>query len=392
MTITIDSPARVRNATPFRELRGVDWLTNLLLLGALWSMYAVIRNLTGETQPVAISNASSLLEIESRVGIDIERAVQAAIDWPQALMAANTYYLLHFPLTLTVLCITFNRSRSNVFPIVRNSLIGCTAVALAIHLLIPMAPPRMLPGFVDAGADFGPNPYAIAGSESANQFAAMPSMHVAWAILAGYAIWHLSPRRTVRAMAALHPIITTFVVLVTGHHFVADAAIGAAIALVLLAISAGRSRRRRPACGIVISSATSARSSATSTAPTLTRKLGAKRRARQSDVAAQWPDGIERAEVPRSGAATVGLLRSGADRAASASEATERHGSCAGTRRRASGRPRPWSVCRRGELGEPGQTPHRIPVDPPRPSWLRVERSSTGRSGRGRYRRREASS
>jgi hypothetical protein len=49
----------------------------------------------------------------------------------------------------------------------------------AVHFFVPMAPPRMLPGFVDAGADFGPNPYAIVGSESANQFAAGPSMHLA---------------------------------------------------------------------------------------------------------------------------------------------------------------------------------------------------------------------
>lgn len=252
MTITIDSYAPGAHVAAHPDRRRTDWLTNLVLLAALWSFYAVVRNLTGETQFVAVGNASSLLEIESTVGLDVERAVQAAVDWPQAMMAANTYYLLHFPLTLMVLGVAFWRSRSHVFPIVRNSLIGCTAVALVVHLLVPMAPPRMLPGFVDAGAEFGPDPYALAGSESANQFAAMPSMHVAWAILAGYAIWRLSSHRVTRTAAAFHPIITTFVVIVTGHHFVADAAIGAAIAIAVLAISERCSREGVTPFGLIV--------------------------------------------------------------------------------------------------------------------------------------------
>ena len=109
-----------------------------------------------------------------------------------------------------------------------------------------MAPPRMLPGFVDAGAVFGPDPYAIAGSESANRFAAMPSMHAAWVILTGYAIWQLSTRHSLRAVAFLHPILTSFVVIVTGHHFVTDVAIGAAVATVFLGAAAGTLSKRRP--------------------------------------------------------------------------------------------------------------------------------------------------
>ncbi len=240
MTITVESftqPADAGLSTVPASRGRVDWLTNLSLLAALWSVYAIVRNLKGETELAALGNASRLLSVESALGIDIEQAVQAAIAWPQAMIAANTYYLLHFPLTLTVLGLAFWCRRSTVFPVVRNSIIGCTAVALVVHFVIPMAPPRMLPGFVDASSAFGPDPYALAGSESANQFAAMPSMHVAWAILVAYGVWQFSSRRVVRTAAVLHPIITTFVVIVTGHHFVTDAVIGAAIAVVTLVIS-----------------------------------------------------------------------------------------------------------------------------------------------------------
>jgi hypothetical protein len=223
------------------------------VLGALWFAYAAVRNFAGDTRQAALGNAARLLDVESAIGVDVERVLQSAIRWPEIFTAANTYYLLHFPLTLTVMVLAFWRRRTTVFPIVRNSLIGCTSVALLIHLLVPMAPPRMLPGFVDAGAAFGPDPYAIAGSESANQFAAMPSMHVAWAILVGYAIGHLCTNWIGRIVSILHPILTALVVIVTGHHFVSDVAIGAALALALLFLTSRISSHRRAADDAAVS-------------------------------------------------------------------------------------------------------------------------------------------
>ena len=255
MTLTIEAPSTSRNGSlvgrfgSFRRSltgrRHLDAPANMLLLGVLWFAYAAVRNLAGDTEQAALGNASRLLEVEATIGIDVERAFQSVIDWPQVFTAANTYYLLHFPLTLTVIVLAFWRSRTTVFPVVRNSLIGCTAVALVIHWLIPMAPPRMLPGFVDAGAAYGPDPYAIAGSENANQFAAMPSMHVAWAILAGYAIVHLSGGRLARVAGVVHPVLTGIVVIVTGHHFVSDVAIGAGLAIGFLLLTTRSARWSR---------------------------------------------------------------------------------------------------------------------------------------------------
>lgn len=245
MALTFDPPIAVSNHR--LHLRRLDAPAHVLLLAGLWFGYAAVRNLTNGTQHAAMDNASRLLDAESALGIDIEGGLQSALDFPQVFMAANTYYLVHFPLTLTVMALAFWRRRTTVFSVLRNSLIATTAVALVVHLFVPMAPPRMLPGFVDAGRAYGPDPYAIAGSENANQFAAMPSMHVAWAILAGYAIWHISDRRLVRVFGALHPVITSVVVIVTGHHFASDVAIGASLAFVFLAISSmvaiGRLRR-----------------------------------------------------------------------------------------------------------------------------------------------------
>ena len=251
MTLTIQAPHPtrltsliVRSGTPLRSsiVRGrVDAPLQALVLGALWFAYTAVRNLAGDTRQTALDHASHLLDVESAIGVDVERVMQSAVRWPEVFTAANSYYLLHFPLTLTVMVLAFWRCRATVFPVVRNAVIGCTSIALVIHLLVPMAPPRMLPGFVDAGATFGPDPYAMAGSESANQFAAMPSMHVAWAILAGYAIGQLCRNRIGRTVSIAHPILTGLVVIVTGHHFVFDVAIGAGLAIGLLFVTNRRS-------------------------------------------------------------------------------------------------------------------------------------------------------
>ena len=244
-TIGAMQPHTPRAAASARRI-AVDAGANVALLGLLWAGYALVRGLVGDTRAVALDNAAQLLAFEQTLGLDIEAGVQSLVTWPAAHVAANSYYLLHFPLTLVVLGVAFVRCRSRAFPVMRNALIGCTAAALVIHLIAPMAPPRMLPGFIDSGVVFGPDPYAVAGSETANQFAAMPSMHVAWAIVAGVAVWGLARHRVVRVLAAAHPLVTAAVVVVTGHHFVSDVAIGALAAVAALA-AASRLLAGRPA-------------------------------------------------------------------------------------------------------------------------------------------------
>jgi len=249
MTLLLDPPApdtrRSTDATA-RPVgaRRLDAPVNVLVLAGLWFGYAAVRDLSTSTQSAALGNAGRLLDVESSLGIDIELGIQSAIEWPAAFVAANAYYLVHFPLTLTVMVLTFARRRTTIFPVLRNSLVACTTTALVIHLIVPMAPPRMLPGFVDASIEFGPDPYAIAGSDNANQFAAMPSMHVAWAIISGYAIWHLSASRVTRFVGVAHPLMTSLVVIVTGHHFVSDVAIGAGLSAVFLAAAVRFARSR----------------------------------------------------------------------------------------------------------------------------------------------------
>jgi hypothetical protein len=102
-----------------------------------------------------------------------------------------------------------------------------------VHLLMPLAPPRMLGamGMVDTGEMFGPEVYGSPAHDTlTNQYAAMPSLHVGWALAVAIALMGASRSRW-RRLWLLHPIVTLLVVVVTGNHYWLDAI----VATVLLA-------------------------------------------------------------------------------------------------------------------------------------------------------------
>lgn len=115
-------------------------------------------------------------------------------------------------------------------------MVALTAGALAVHILVPLAPPRMLTdrGFVDLAARYGQSVYGAADSGGlSNQFAAMPSLHVGWALLLGVAVV-AATRTPWRWLALAHPALTTLVVVGTANHYWLDVIVAA----VLLALSA----------------------------------------------------------------------------------------------------------------------------------------------------------
>jgi hypothetical protein len=141
---------------------------------------------------------------------------------------------------------------------IRRAIVVQTMLALLGHLFFPLAPPRMLPshGMVDTAAVYGPAVYGRPdGHSMANQYAAMPSLHVGWAlaIAVGLIAAHHSPWRR---LWLLHPLLTTLVVVSTGNHYWLDCLVGSALLAVPLAVipapapepsPAGRRLRLRPA-------------------------------------------------------------------------------------------------------------------------------------------------
>src|SRR5205807_5272103 len=140
--------------------------------------------------------------------------------------------------------------RADLYRPLRNALVAVNLLGFVVFWLFPVAPPRMLAGFTDVVA----STHAIGSWHSgalashANELAAMPSLHAAWAGWCAIAVWQLTRSWWLRGLACLHLALTAAAVLATGNHFVLDIAGGLLVLAASLALAhALPARSRRPA-------------------------------------------------------------------------------------------------------------------------------------------------
>ena len=204
----------------------------------------MVRDLDGQTTASiarARANALRIVDAERRLHVFVEQPVQAWFLHDRVLVSVlDDYYgTVHFVAVVVVLLVLFRRHPSR-YRHRRNVLALTTLLALAGFLAFPVLPPRLLPAsyhFVDTlrsvGGlwDFKSGPV----NRVSNQYAAMPSLHTAWALWCAVALLDVvtSPRRRLGLFA--YPVLTVFCVVVTGNHYLADAAGGA----VVLALAEG---------------------------------------------------------------------------------------------------------------------------------------------------------
>jgi hypothetical protein len=214
-------------------------------------VYEVLRALSPTRVGSALSNAYNLLRVERWAHIDIELHLNRTLTaHPDLGSAAGLYYgILHFVVTPAVLIYLWWR-RPVDYPRLRSALVLMSLTALLVFWAWPVAPPRFaLPGATDTlitrnvlGAA---NPHGVSGL--VNGYAAMPSLHVGWAVWCAAAIV-VTNRSVWRYLAWLYPIATTLVVLGTANHYVLDALAGAALGVVMLVATGafGKSRWAHP--------------------------------------------------------------------------------------------------------------------------------------------------
>ncbi|MFN0091333.1 MAG: phosphatase PAP2 family protein [Acidimicrobiales bacterium] len=211
----------------------------VFVLYALWQYAAGISVLQVDG---AYERARAIWRIERLLNLPSEAALQhAALARPFAVQAANIYYAgAHVPAVIAFLVWLFLRHRRR-YPPVRNVLALVSAACLAIQL-VPVAPPRMFPdlGFVDAAARYGQSVYPTLGEPGPSQLGAMPSVHVAWALLVGFVVWRVSASPW-RWAAVAHAALTVGVVTVTANHWWLDGIVAA----LLLAGAVGLERAAR---------------------------------------------------------------------------------------------------------------------------------------------------
>lgn len=202
-----------------------------LILG-LFLLYRLARLAITGQDGLAIENAWWLWDVERALSLPDEEALQDwALQWPGLLKAANWYYVgVHFPATLAFLVWTWWRRPSAEYRWARRLLTVLTGLALVGHVLMPLAPPRMMPslGFLDTMAAFGPSAYGGSAASVANQVAAMPSLHVGWSLLIALVVATTTSSRW-RWLVVVHPALTVVVVVVTANHYWLDAVVAAVL-------------------------------------------------------------------------------------------------------------------------------------------------------------------
>jgi PAP2 superfamily len=240
-------------AQRMRAVRPPKWWQEIGFIAIVYYLYSLVRNAVPSHEVGAFDRAATVLSIERWFHVDIEHSVNAFVAHQHWLAYICDYYYatLHFAVTIAVLVWVYVKHPLR-YRDMRTVLIVTNLVALIGFWLISVAPPRMLPGYVDTVIRFHTwGSLASPGlAKESNQFAAMPSLHIGWALWCAAAIVTLARRRWVRILGALYPLATFFVIVGTANHYVLDAVAGAATfmaaVLVQRLLSGRRTFRRMP--------------------------------------------------------------------------------------------------------------------------------------------------
>ncbi|MEU3747182.1 phosphatase PAP2 family protein [Streptomyces narbonensis] len=217
-------------------------MREFVLVTALFLVYKFGRLVANGHEARAFRNADLVWDAERALHLPGEGTIQQLLMHGEPLIrAANTYYAaVHFPATVAFLGWLYWRRPAH-YLWSRRALALLTGAALALHLLIPLAPPRMLAatGLVDTARVYGPSVYGATpeADSMANQFAAMPSLHFGWALMVAIGLIAATRSRW-RVLWLLHPLLTLLVIVGTANHYWFDAL--AAAALLCLALFAVR--------------------------------------------------------------------------------------------------------------------------------------------------------
>jgi zinc transporter ZupT len=215
-----------------------------LIVGA-WLLYSVARSLSGDDVATAVHRGRILMDWDADLGFGFTLNVNHWITAHGLLAVPMTmeYASLHYLVTPLVLVWLWRYHPENYRPALFALLAMC-AVGLVVYVGLPVAPPRLLPdsGWIDTMASWshvgwwGTGGSAPAGFEHlTDQFAAMPSLHVGWAVWCAWA-WRRSGGTVARVLGWIYPVSIAVTVVATANHYVLDVVAGVAIALFFCAL------------------------------------------------------------------------------------------------------------------------------------------------------------
>jgi len=242
------------------------WWVEILILVALYYCYTATRGFADGDVAKATRTGETLVRWQNTLHLNMELSLNHWLQTVPPLAVACCYYYatLHFIVTPGVILWMHRRHGPN-YSRARWTLVFTTLLCLLGFYLFPTAPPRLLPdaGYIDTMAKYSGYGWWSANASAAphglgkvaNLYAAMPSLHCAWAMWCGVLIALHARRQWVRVLGVLYPCATAFVVMATGNHYILDAIAGwtvlgvSALTATALTRRSGRRRPARPATG-----------------------------------------------------------------------------------------------------------------------------------------------
>lgn len=193
---------------------------------------------------LGFEHAREIIRLQRWLGIGVDRVEiplqQHVIAHPWLIDLFNHYYqqMKIVVLASAALCVALTPA---AFWRVARVFALTTLIAFPMYAIYPLAPPRLMHehgyAFVDTLAVYAGVQSSAAGAGGANQFAAMPSMHIGWTTIA--ALWMAAaiPWRQLGAwLGAVHLLLMSLAVMATGNHYLLDIVAGLAVVSVALGI------------------------------------------------------------------------------------------------------------------------------------------------------------
>jgi hypothetical protein len=203
-------------------------------------LYSVVRQGSSHRQIEATYNAVDLVKLERTLSLAHENSAQQLILGSElAVHVFNSIYTYgHFWLMGAAAIWLFFKHRET-FVLFRNAIFIAGAISLVCFNLYPLAPPRLLPGeygAVDTLRMFSAVNYENSGW-AVNEYAAIPSLHVAWNLLICLAIASVVRNRAVQVACMAMPLVMSATVVLTGNHWILDCITGYMVGMVGLGLA-----------------------------------------------------------------------------------------------------------------------------------------------------------
>ena len=204
--------------------------TEASIVAGLYALWQMVGRLSIMNADHALERAADIVRWQHTLHFPSEVALQRRfIGHPLIIQASNLYYMTVHGVALLIFLVWLFAWHRDDYRAQRNTIAVVTGACLAVQF-VPVAPPRMLTtaGFIDTGRLYHQSVYGAVGTGMSDQFSAMPSVHVAWAVLIALGVV-LVGRSRWRWLVVLHPLVTVFIIVVTANHFWLDGVVAVAI-------------------------------------------------------------------------------------------------------------------------------------------------------------------